>query len=328
MTGTPAISATYFGKVPSRGDFIKGNGQAQLIGVLDRWLSRSMELLAADPRWKTTYDNAAPLHFAFVGARSRLSVVGHLHPSHDASNRRFPFLAATTIDRDDSLLFHSGPLYFSRLWNQFRHIVDQTCAADDPAIALHALGEIDCDDEINAAGRGNTLDAFLSTHTLAQFERLLVSDTRAVNIRRILLALGLLLRPLLGNGKGAIEKGLSLPLASDPLHRDLSATLWMSLVTRFLVRSGAELQMLVAAEGNQPRLILGFNGASAKTLLSGLAPDISADTNIVLDDPEWVDTHLGLAQDYGVAKLSSYLSRPDISLPVAVSTFKEVFLGE
>ena len=328
MTGTPVASATYFGKVPSRGDFIKGNGQAQLIGMLDRWLSQSMEMLAADPRWKTTYDNAAPLHFAFVGARSRLSVVGHLHPSHDASNRRFPFLAATTIDRDDSVLFHNGPVYFSRLWSRFRRIAEKTYASDDPVAALHALGEIDCNGAVSAAGGDNALEAFLRAHTLAQFERMLKTDTRPVDLRRILLALGLLLRPLLGNGKGAIEKGLSLPLAPDPLHRDLSATVWMSLVTGFLVRSGAELQLLVAARGEQPRLILGFNGASAKTLLSGLSPDTSAQTNIVLDDPEWVDTHPGLTQEYGVAKLSSYLSRPNISLPVAVSTFKEVFLGE
>lgn len=328
MTITQVASATYFGKVPSRGDFIKGNGQTQLIGMLDRWLSQSMELLAADPRWKTTYDNASPLHFAFVGARSRLSVVGHLHPSHDASNRRFPFLAATTIDRDDNVLFHSGPVYFSRLWNQFRRIVEQTCAADDPATTLHALAGIDCNSEISASGGSSTLENFLSGHTLAQFERLLKTGSRQVDTRRILIALGLLLRPLLGNGKGAIEKGLSLPLASDPMQRDLSAALWMSLVAGFLARSGAELQMLVAANGPQPRLILGFNGASAKTLLSGLAPDTSAQTNIVLDDPEWVDTHPGLTQEYGVAKLSSYLSRPDISLPAAITTFKEVFLGE
>ncbi len=328
MTGTSVASATYFGKVPSRGDFIKGSGQAQLVGMLDRWLSQSMELLATDPRWKTTYDNATPLHFAFVGARSRLSIVGHLHPSHDASNRRFPFLAATAIDRDDDALFHSGPVYFSRLWHHFRRIVEQTCASDDPAAVLIALGDIDCNDEVSATGRSDALNAFLRAHTLARFEAMLETDTRQVDMRRILLALGLLLRPLLGTGTGAIEKGLSLPLAADPLHRDLSAALWMSLVARFLMRSAAELQMLVVANGAQPRLILGFNGASAKTLLSGLAPDTSAQTNIVLDDPEWVDTHPALTQDYGVAKLSSYLTRADISLPTAIATFKEVFLGE
>ena len=99
MSRGSAASATFFGKVPGRGDFVKGAGQHPLIGTLDAWVSGAMELLAEDPGWKAAYDAAGPIDFAFVGARSGVSVVGHLRPSVDASGRRFPFLAAAALER-------------------------------------------------------------------------------------------------------------------------------------------------------------------------------------------------------------------------------------
>lgn len=113
MSSIVNSSATCFGKIPSRGDFVKGAGQHPLITVLDRWASQGMERLSEDPRWKTAYDNACAVDFAFVGARSRLSVVGHLRPSLDSSGRRFPFIAAATIERDDALIFRCAPVGLS-----------------------------------------------------------------------------------------------------------------------------------------------------------------------------------------------------------------------
>ena len=40
---------SYFGKLPSRGDFLKGQYNPQLLKVLDEWLAQGLELLAEDP---------------------------------------------------------------------------------------------------------------------------------------------------------------------------------------------------------------------------------------------------------------------------------------
>jgi type VI secretion system protein ImpM len=322
-----AISgATYFGKVPSRGDFIKGSGQNQLVSMLDRWLSASMEQMASDPRWKTDYDSAAPLHFAFVGPRSRLAVVGHLRPSHDASSRRFPFLTAATIETPEGALFRHAPAYFSQLWGRFKRITEQSCAAPEAAPVLQELQQLDCPAEIASAAQGDPLGIFLRTHTLARLQSLL--DAEDVNVRRIMLGLGLLLSPLLGSARVNIEKGLSLPLPADPMYRDLTAALWMSLVAGFLSRTPAELQVLIGARQGRHRMVIGFNGATPRPLLSLLSPHLMVEANIELDDPEWVDAHPDLASNYGVAKLSSYLEQPDTALAFAVRTFNEVFIGE
>jgi len=328
MTHQQSASAVYFGKVPSRGDFIKGSGQSQLIGMLDRWLSQSMEQMTSDPHWKAAYDAAAPLHFAFVGPRSKVSVVGHLRPSHDASNRRFPFLTAATIDAPEGALFRHAPAYFSQLWGRFKRIAEQSCAAPEAAPVLQELQTLDCPREIASAAQGDPLGIFLRTHSVGRLENLLSTEQHSVDVRRIFLGLGLLLQPLLGSARISIEKGLSLPLPADPMYRDLTAALWMSLVTGFLQRTPAELQVLIGACNGQHRMVIGFNGATPRPLISLLSPHIMAENNIELDDPEWVETHPDLTQNYGVAKLSSYLSRSDTALVSAVKTFNEVFLGE
>ncbi len=328
MANIPASTAIYFGKVPSRGDFIKGSGHTQLIAMLDRWLSQSMEQMTTDPHWKAAYDAAAPLHFAFIGPRSRVSVIGHLRPSHDASNRRFPFLTAATLDTAEGALFRHAPAYFSQLWGRFKRIVEQTCAAPEPTSALQVLQSVDLPNEIASASQGDPMGIFMRTHTLARLETLLDAEDRPTDVRRIFLALGLLLHPVLGSAQVNIEKGLSLPLPADPMYRDLTAGLWMSLVSGFLLRTSAELQILVGAHDDRHRMVIGFNGATASPLISFLSPDAMTRNNIELDDPEWVETHPELTHDYGVAKLSSYLCHPDTSLASAVHTFNEVFIGE
>ncbi|QID18113.1 type VI secretion system-associated protein TagF [Nitrogeniibacter mangrovi] len=327
-TSAQVGAVVYFGKVPSRGDFIKGAGHTQLIATLDRWLSSTMESLATDPHWKRTYDAASPLHFAFVGPRSRNAVIGHLSPSHDASHRRFPFLAAASIEAAEGVLFRHAPAHFSQLWGRFKRISEQTLRTDQVMPVLTTLQTLDCQGEIAAAAQGDPLGIFLRTHTLAHLERLLGDESRPADIRRIFIALGILLSPLAGSARVHIEKGLSLPLPADPMYRDLTAALWMSLVAGFLARSPVEVQVLVGAHEGRHRLVLGFNGATAAPLLSLLAPNTMNEHNIALDDPDWIETHPELSNHYGIAKLSSCLCRADTALSSAVTMFNEVFLGE
>ena len=328
MAGPGVSAATYFGKVPSRGDFIKGGGHARLIHMLDAWVSCGMECMSEDPRWKIAYDNAPQLSFAFVGAHSPLAIAGHLRPSRDACNRRFPFLAAAAIDGGDRPLFQCAPLSFTRLWSRLRGVVDRACAADDPSVVLGEIADIDCGAEIRLGMAGDPLGHFTRTRTLHCLAELLASPLRPIDVRRIILAFGLLLRPLRGRGKLTIEKDLSVPLPADPAYRDLVAALWLDLVSGFVRDADSELQVLVGGIRGHERLVIGFNGASPHTLLNFLSPATVSDANIMLDDPEWVEDHHDFRHDHGVARLSSYLALPGITLEAVVLTFKEVFLGE
>ncbi|WP_434516420.1 type VI secretion system-associated protein TagF [Dechloromonas sp. ARDL1] len=327
MSSIVNSSATCFGKIPSRGDFVKGAGQHQLITVLDRWVSQGMERLSEDPRWKMAYDNACAVDFAFVGARSRLAVVGHLRPSLDSSGRRFPFIAAATIERDDALIFRCAPVGLSHSFGALAAISEAGVRGGEVADLLGELESVNCAADFEAAMQSDPLGNFVRRSSLESLATLIgASDVDSV--RRIILAIGLLMRPALGQGNLAIDKEIVLPLPSDERNRNLVAGLWLYLLTAFLRRTMVELQFIIERRPDNPRLIIGFNGSSPAPLVAALSPDTSVDRIIPLLDPEWIEEQAEVVNDYGVAKLSAYLAQPHVSLEQAISTFREVFLGE
>ncbi|MCB4359520.1 type VI secretion system-associated protein TagF [Quatrionicoccus australiensis] len=328
MNGIVSTPATCFGKVPTRGDFVKGNGQHQLIGTLDRWVSLSMEQLSEDPRWKSAYDNAPSLDFAFVGSRSRISVVGHLKPSQDSSGRRFPFITATTVERDDSLMFRCAPAGLPHSFGTLARIAEAGVTGAEVGQIFADLEQLNCAADFELALQADPLGNFVRRTSVEALAEILAPPQSSDRIRRIILALGLLMRPALGQGSVSINKEISFPLPADERYRNLVAGLWLYLVSAFLRKTSVELQLVISRQPEANRLVLGFNGASPRTLLSVLLPETTAEYTISLDNPEWIDDHPDLTNDYGLAKLSAYLAQPTMTLESAINTFREVFLGE
>ncbi len=329
MNARQDLTATaYFGKLPTRGDFVKGGNHPQLINRLDRWVSAAMEMMSEDPRWKIAYGELQPWDFAFIGARMPVAVCGHLRPSQDSSGRRFPLLAAALVERSDNLLFRCAPLAFAALWCRFATHVGEACGAAEAGPALSEIIRAPSAEALSDGLRDDPLGHFARQHTLAGLGSALALDGLRPDVRRIMLAIGLLLRPLQAAGMPPADKGLNLPLPVDPVLRPAVAALWLYMVSAFLRRGSAELQLLIGIHQGHPRLLLGFNGASPRTLLGALLPGCADEHLIRLDDPEWVDSHPELRSHYGVAKLAAYLSQPAITLEAALNTFREVFLGE
>ena len=327
MSRGSAAPATFFGKVPGRGDFVKGAGQHPLIATLDAWVSGAMELLAEDPGWKAAYDAACPVDFAFVGARSGVSVVGHLRPSVDASGRRFPFLAAAALERDDTLMFRCAPCGLIEAWGQLAHHAEAAVTGAAAPVWQGALEAVDCGALFDAAIQGDPLGAFVRRSSLAALADLLGARPEAV--ARVILAIGLLMRPVLGQPTLGIDKDLILPLPAEPRAARQVAGLWLYLVSAFLRRTGLELQVLIPCGEGPAHLFIGFRGAAADTLRNALMPSAAAAAQAVsLVNPEWIDAQPALTHEPGVARLASYLARPGIGLELVVNSFREVFLGE
>lgn len=323
--GTPA---TCFGKLPTRGDFVKGSGQHQLISVLDRWVSLGMEQLSEDPRWKSAYDNACALDFTFVGARSRISVVGHLKPSRDSSGRRFPFLTAATVERDDSLMFRCAPVALAHSFGALASIADTAVNGGEVANIFSELESVNCAADFDLALQVDPLGNFVRRTTVEALADMLSPNASPERARRIILAIGLLMRPVLGQGSVSIDKEIVLPIPASERTRNHVAGLWLYLVSAFLRKTTVELQVLIQRQPDAAHLVIGFNGASPRTLLAALAPAATIDNTISLSDPEWTDNHPELTSDYGVSKLAAYLAQPSMTLEQAINTFREVFLGE
>ena len=328
MNRTHENPLLFFGKLPSRGDFVRSTRGPALLQVLDRWLSGAMELMADDARWKTLYDRARPADFAIMGSRQTRGLVGHLRASHDASGRRFPFVVAAAFDCPQPLEFLArAPMALARPWSLLERRVEQAHAADDASSLLAGWNEnaVHIDGDADACDAG--FSDFCDTQTVGALQALLSAAGHVVSVRQLLLGLGLLLQPVLSSGESHLERGLLLPLPAEPVHRPLVASLWLDLVAGFLNRAAFELCIFQphGAPGPAPTLMLGFEGNSARSLYALLDPEQVAHTYIDTRDAEWVEQ--SVAQDYAVQKLSSYLQQPGLSLRQAASTFKEAFLG-
>ena len=171
-----------------------------------------------------------------------------------------------------------------------------------------------------------TFNDFVEHQTLAGLEQMLLASGHPVRLRGAMLALGSLLRPVMNSGSSHLERGLTLPLPNDPFYRSLVAAFWLELIAPFVSRADFELAIFIGTLAQRERLVIGFNGASAKTLHSVVDPQAYAAHNIDIDDPEWIDDHA--QNDHGISKLVSYLDQPQLSLRVSIDTFREAFAGE
>lgn len=328
MTQTVQAQIAYFGKIPSRGDFVKSAHNPQLLQTLDRWIAQALELLAEDPRWKLVYEDAKPMHFAFLGSRSKLAIACHMVASHDVSMRRFPFLGATALEVDRPVAFLArSPLAFARLWSRVATQIPPLLGKDEPPGALQALGDTQVPIDVGGPGTSHdgTFNDFVEHQTLYGLQEMLLESGHPVRLRGAMLALGSLLRPVMQSGSSHIERGLTLPLPVDPFYRSLVAAFWLELIAPFVAQADFELAIFIGTIAERERLIIGFNGASAKTLLSVVDPQTYAAHNIDIDDPEWIDAHA--QNDQQISKLVSYLDQPQLSLRVAIDAFREAFIG-
>jgi type VI secretion system protein ImpM len=324
-TSTPT-AVGYFGKIPTRGDFVKGSDNPALLKVLDDWLAHAMDLMSGDARWKLSYDAVAPLHFAFIGPRRRHAIAGHIVASSDQSSRRFPFLMMSTMEVPDPAAFvPDAPLVLNRLWNRHESLSTAVFAAADATAALQAAASHVIDLDLRTTAYDAAFDDFLEMQTVGALDALLAQSGFEGTVRQVLLALGMLLQPVLASSSSRLEKSLVLPLPADPVYRNLVAAFWMHLITPFLARADFELALFITRIEQRPALVLGFSGASAQTLQAIMDPIAAQERHISFDQLDWVEQQVG--DDYAIKKLSTYLAQANLSLKSALDSLGTAFIG-
>ena len=328
MSRAVSMPLAYFGKLPSRGDFVRSANQPGLIQTLDRWLSQGIELMSADPRWKEVYDRGPKAHFAFLAVNSPRAIAGHLTASTDAAGRRFPFVVAAAFEVGAPLEFMArAPMALTRPWARFEQLARSTCGAADAAPVLGELAQAEIEIDTTPAAYDASVRDFAELQSVGSLEAMLRQAGHAIDLRQAMLALGLLLQPVLASAGLALQKGLRLPLPADPLYRPLVATFWLELVAPFLQRGDFEVALFLPQHvgGQAQTLSIGFSGGSAAHLHAVLDPEASSAVFVDPTPADWVEEHA--REDYAVKKLSSYLQQPQLSLRQAMATFREAFLG-
>lgn len=310
----------YFGKIPARADFIKASHNLALVSLLDDWLAEVMNLLTADPRWKQHYDATRPLHFAFVGTRSRRAIAGHIVASGDASQRRYPFLAMSAIDVDAPEAFLPRcPIVLAPLWRGLGFLAAAVLDASEPEPCLRALAATTFTLDAGAHEHDQAFTHFLDSHNVSGLEALL----GRAKVRQTILALGLLLQPVHRSGATRLDKSLVLPLPQSPDQRFPVAAFWLDLIAPFLRQADFELGLFVADVAQQAVLVVGFGGAAPETLQAIIDPQYASEHLISFEDTAWVDELI--AGDADVQTLSAYLEQGQLSLRSAHALFHDTF---
>lgn len=327
MNRAPTPTAVgYFGKIPSRGDFVKGSDNPALIKVLDDWLAQAMDLMAGDARWKLHYDALSPLHFALIGPRRRHAIAGHIVASCDQSKRRFPFLMMSTMEVSEPGAFvPDAPLVLNRLWKRLESLSAAVLGAADAATPLHDAASHVIDLDLRTTAYHAAFADFLDLQTIGALDALLAHSGFRGPVRQVLLALGLLLQPVMASSSSRLEKSLMLPLPGDPIYRNLVAAFWMHLITPFLARADFELALFITRIEQRPVLVLGFGGASAQTLRAIMDPQAGSERHITFDELDWVEQQVDA--DFAARKLSAYLAQPNLSLKSALDSLRAAFIG-
>lgn len=318
-------SSFYFGKIASRGDFVKSASGGNAIALFDHWFAQGMELLIAYPGWKAHYDKAGPIDFLFVGTRSKLAICGSLMPSSDASSRRFPFIGATLFEAEQPLAFLPfSPLLLERHVSHQRALVRHAATTHDPADTLASLGAISLEQDLVADGVAHAYENFLSNTSLATLAALLSLEEGVPALRRLILALGFLLKPL-SEHAASPQKGIALPLPGNPSRLALTKALWLELATVFLRRAALDLSIFSCVHDGKPTLIIVFNGTTPSTFRALFDAQTAAEQLIEVADSDWIEEIVH--QEPAAAKLSGYLEHGGLSLRQMADTFREGFSG-
>ncbi|NRR33143.1 type VI secretion system-associated protein TagF [Oxalobacteraceae bacterium] len=310
----------YFGKIPTRADFVKAADNVALAGLLDQWLAEVMNRLTVDPRWKQHYDGLRPLHFAFVGTRSRHAVAGHLIASSDQSQRRYPFMQFSTIDIDAPRSFlPECPLVLAPLWQTMTVLAADVLAAGDPAQALHTLALFSLELDPAAPLHHAASHAFLGECTLDRLAGLL----GCASASQIVLALGLLLQPVRRSGEACLEKSLALPLPRGADEGFAVAAFWLALMLPFLQQADFELALFFTEVNARPALVIGFGGAAPETLQAIVDPYCAGEFQINFDDTSWVEDMLN--SDPALQTLAACMAQGGLSLGAVLPLFHHAF---
>jgi type VI secretion system protein ImpM len=308
----------YFGKLPSRSEFVKVAQDIPVMGMLDAWLAQVMSLLPADPRWKINYDAMAPASFAFVGPSRRQALAGHIVASRDQAGRRFPFLMMRMVEVADPASFVSRcPLAFDPLWSFFESAAPAALAAPDPAAQLQSIRE-----SVVALGEcDGALASYLARGTVSS----LGASLEQADAGRLVLALGLVLQPVMHSKPAAVHKSLVLPLPEDGAERCAVAAFWLELIAPFLRRADFDLALFLTRQEGRPVLVVGFCEAAAATLHGIIDPLLGAEQQVRFADTGWIDEQIGI--DIDVRALASYLDQPELPLRLARDLFLKTFIG-
>jgi len=287
-----SVLPSYFGKIPSRPDFIESVGADHaLVRHVDHWVAECIHAGGKHNGWTTAYDCGLPVDFLAVSSENRNVACGAVVPGRDSCGRRYPLIGMLRIEARLPLAFApTAPLAFTQAWPAINDGLARIIGLprDEPNVITPGQAcEVATDEHALAA----LLEDYVATETVKALDESLTACHSATTTR-VVTALASLLAPISGQPGARIGRGLILPLPADPVRQPRVASVWLDLLVSALGQRNVEVVAL-RTSGASPRLIVSFDGTRGSELLAAWMPEAVADQYIDLtkmspnaDEPE------------------------------------------
>lgn len=158
----------YFGKLPDSADFVKFNAGGQELQVLDKWLQDGISIAKSKLKnnWREFYRKSPPLNFLYSFTGTKNLLIGTMFPSHDKSERDFPFLLFDTIEQSSykNRLSYILLLDSQRKLNLFNENIEST----PNSTLLNQFGNIQINNSVDPSFKKN-YERFLNEKTAEEF---------------------------------------------------------------------------------------------------------------------------------------------------------------
>jgi type VI secretion system protein ImpM len=324
---TASAQLMYFGKVPSRGDFVRSNAPVQIVTLLDQWVQQGFEFFSMDPEWRAKFDQAAPIDFVFARLSGKRILTGVLAPSRDSNERRYPFIVCASLENVALGKFiWRTPFVLNRFFRMASALARDAAQGAEPEQALLKIDEaklnFNLDPEPYEAGYRD----FLELCTLKLIDARLGSAANGGLTREAIMGLGQLLAPLKQSTGSTLYRGVCLPLVDDPVYMPLVASLWLDMLSAFAGNGDYNLALFFCTRRGERQLVASLAGPTAR-IFEGLFDGVGAKEHVIdLARAQWAGDAGN--SPYPVRKLASFLTHPDLSLKQASDTFREAFSGK
>ena len=120
--------ASYFGKLPSRGDFIRANAGGRAMREFDAWIQRGVREASQQfgSGLAAAFEASGPTCFFVEVPNAPHALAGALRPSRDRTGRRYPFLVAVEIEKQtlDGRRIPSWPDRYATFYHDAAALVD------------------------------------------------------------------------------------------------------------------------------------------------------------------------------------------------------------
>jgi len=318
-----SLPLVYFGKLPSRGDFVRSKSHLNETKAIDDWVSQAVANASGWLEDRYWLHDSPVISFSHINTATKRIITGVLIPSHDSSQRHYPLIGfgICYLDKPKTWMNYL-PIKSLAPWDSAYQVLTIARDQTDNVVAIKALSE--CDMPIDSHASTHYYD-FINTTTLERIAQLL-SQSKAQLIQQII-AMGLLFLPTLSKGFNGFNKTLYWSLTADKSSAIQLATFWHDLLHGFYRSHELCFNTYLFSGGERYRMVLSFSEPNGQ-LLSQLPTLDNAlpDGWISMDDSDWTEGYI--ADDIGLSRFQKLLQSEQLNLYDARQLFKQIFLAQ